>query len=153
MRTWSGGSNTYMSPAGNVSGVASTTVAGVDGCTMVFQGANDNQLLIYSRSPIGNPPTECNNPATNNTGSVTTVFTASLANLPAASPYGKQLTVPGTDSPPIPLDDFSATLFRGAAFQARCPAGQNPLKLQGVWDFLSNSPVDPTDTHNATDPC
>jgi hypothetical protein len=146
-----GGSNTYLSPAGNVSGVGSTVVAGIDACTMIFQGANDNQLVIYARSPIGNPSSECNNPATNSGGSATTVFTGFLTNLPAASPYGKQLTVPGTDSPPIALDDFSATIFRGAAFQARCPAGQNPLKLQGVWDYVPAG--DATDTHNATDPC
>ena len=131
-----GGSNTYLSPAGNVSGVGSTVIAGIDACTMIFQGANDNQLVIYARAPIGDPPTECNNPATNNTGSTTTVFTGTLTNLPPASPYGKQLTVPNTNSPPVALDDFSATIFRGAAFQARCPAGQIPLKLQGVWDYV-----------------
>jgi hypothetical protein len=146
-----GGSNTYLSPAGNTSGVGSTVVTGIDACTMIFQGANDNQLLIYARAPIGNPSTECNNPATNNTGSTTTVFVGNLTNLPAASPYGKQLTVPGTNSPPVALDDFSATLFRGAALQARCPAGQNPMKMQGVWDYVPAG--DPTDTHNATDPC
>jgi hypothetical protein len=146
-----GGSNTYLSPPGNTSGVGSTVVAGIDACTMIFQGANDNQLVIYARSPIGNPSSECNNPATNSGGSATTVFTGTLTNLPAASPYGKQLFVPGTNSPPIALDDFSATIFRGAAFQARCPAGQNPLKLQGVWDYVPAG--DATDTHNATDPC
>jgi hypothetical protein len=118
---------------------------------MIFQGANDNQLLLYSRAPIGNPSTECNNPATNNTGSTTNVFTGTLTNLPAASPYGKQLFVAGTNAPPVSLDDFSATIFRGAAFQARCPAGQNPMKAQGVWDYVPAG--DPTDTHNATDPC
>jgi hypothetical protein len=146
-----GGSNTYLSPAGNVSGVASTTVAGIDGCTMIFQGANDNQVIIYSRSPIGSPPSECNNPATNNTGSTTTVFVGNLTTLPAASPYGRVLTVPGTNSPPIALDDFSSTLARGAAIQARCPAGQNPLKMQGTWDYVPAG--DATDTHNTTDPC
>ncbi len=69
-----GGSNTYLSPAGNVSGVGSTVVAGIDACTMAFKGANNNQIILYARSPIGGPPTECNNPATNNTGSTTTVF-------------------------------------------------------------------------------
>jgi hypothetical protein len=146
-----GGSNTYLSPAGNVSGVGSTVIAGIDACTMIFQGANDNQLLIYSRAPIGGPPTECNNPATNNTGSTTNVFVGTLTNMPAASPYGKQLTVAGTNQPPVALDDFSATIFRGAAFQARCPAGQNPMKMQGVWDYVPAG--DPTDTHNTTDPC
>ena len=39
-----GGSNTYLSPAGDVSGSASTVVAGIDACTMIFKGANNNQI-------------------------------------------------------------------------------------------------------------
>ena len=48
-------------------------IAGIDACTMVFKGANDNQFIIYARAPIGNPSTECNSPATN-TGGTTTVL-------------------------------------------------------------------------------
>jgi hypothetical protein len=146
-----GGSNTYLSPPGNVSGVGSTVVAGIDACTMIFQGANDSQLLIYARAPIGNPSTECNNPATNNGGSATVVFTGTLSNLPLASPYGKQLTVPNTHTANPALDDFSATVFRGAAFRARCPAGQNPMKMQGIWDYTAAG--DANDVRNTTDPC
>ena len=146
-----GGSNTYLSPPGNVSGVGSTIVAGLDACTMAFQGATDSQVLIYARAPIGNPSSECNNPATNTGGSTTLVFTGALTNLPVASPYGKQLTIVNTHIANPSLDDFSATLFRGAAFRARCPAGQNPMKLQGEWDYTAAG--DANDIYNATDPC
>jgi hypothetical protein len=146
-----GGSNTYLSPPGNVSGVGSTVVSGVDACTMIFQGGNDNQLVIYARAPIGNPPSECNNPATNNAGSTTTVFTGFLTNLPAASPYGKQLRVPNTNSPPVALDDFSATLFRGAAIRARCVGAPLVHRMQGIWDYVPAG--DPNDARVATDPC
>jgi hypothetical protein len=146
-----GGSNTYLSPAGNVSGVGSTVIEGLDACTMIFQGANDNQLLIYARAPIGNPSSECNNPATNSGGSATVIFTGTLSHQPAASPYDWTLTVANTHTSNPSLDDFGATLFRGNALQARCPAGQAPHKLQGVWDYTAAG--DANDTHNATDPC
>jgi hypothetical protein len=151
-----GGSNTYLSPPGNVSGVGSTVVTGIDACTMVFKGANNNQVLIWARSPIGNPPSECNNPATNNTGSTTTVFTGSITQQPPASPYGPTLTVPNTNSPPVSLDDFSAVVSRGAAVQAKCPVGQSPLKVQAVFDYVQAN--DPNDTISppyagTTDPC
>jgi hypothetical protein len=137
-----GGSNTYLSPPGNVSGVGSTVIAGVDACTMIFKGANNNQLILYARAPIGNPPSECNNPATNNTGSTTTVFTGTLTNLPPATPYGKQLTVSDTNSPPVSLDDFSATITRGEAFRARCPTLNYKHRMVGIFDYTTT----PTDT-------
>jgi hypothetical protein len=136
-----GGSNTYLSPPGNVSGVGSTVVAGIDACTMIFKGANNNQVLIWARSPIGNPPSECNNPATNSGGSATTVFTGTITQQPPASPYGPTLNVPNTNSPPIALDDFSAVVARGAAFRARC---RNPMKVQAVFDYVPAN--DPNDT-------
>ena len=137
-----GGSNTYLSAPGNVSGVASTVVTGIDACTMAFQGATDSQVILYARAPIGNPPTECNNPATNTGGTTTVLLTGALSNLPAASPYGKQLTVANTHVPNPSLDDFMATIVRGTVFQARCPAGQSPHKLQGVFDYTGTEPND-----------
>jgi hypothetical protein len=147
-----GGSNTYLSPPGNVSGVGSTVVAGVDACTMIFKGANVNQMIIYARAPIGNPPTECNNPATNNAGSTTTVFTGFLSNLPPASPYFKQLRVPNTNSPPVALDDFSATVARGGVFRGRCTnTNPRPHRMQGIWDYVPAG--DPNDARVAVHPC
>ena len=89
-----GGSNTYLSPPGNVSGVASTVVAGIDACTMVFKGANNNQVILFARAPIGNPPSECNNPAGNIGGTTTVLLVGTISNQPLASPYGPTLTVP-----------------------------------------------------------
>ena len=122
-----GGSNTYLSPPGNVSGVGSTTVTGIDACTMIFKGANNNQVLIYARAPIGNPSSECNNPGTNTAGSATVVFTGTISQQPAASPYGPTLTVPNTHTANPSLDDFGATITRGSVVRARCPAGASPL--------------------------
>ena len=139
-----GGSNTYLSPAGNTSGVASTVVAGIDACTMAFKGANANQIILYARAPIGNPSTECNSPATNTGGTTTVLLTGTLSNQPPASPYGPTLTVPNTHVPNPSLDNFNATVVRGAAFRAKCPAGQSPHKLQGVFDYTVAT--DPTDT-------
>ena len=128
-----GGSNTYLSAAGNVSGVASTTVAGIDACTMIFKGATNNQVLIYARAPIGNPSTECNSPSTNTAGSTTIVFTGTLSHQPAASPYDWTLNVPNTHTAAVPLDDFGATITRGTALQARCLArGVNPPHARDV---------------------
>jgi hypothetical protein len=134
-----GGSNTYLSTGlgAQVSGVASTVIAGIDACTMAFKGANVNQIILYARAPIGNPSTECNSPATNTGGTTTVLLTGTLSTLPAASPYGPQLTVPNTHVPNPSLDDFNATITRGTAFQAKCPAGQSPHKLQGVFDYTA----------------
>ncbi|MEK6327362.1 MAG: hypothetical protein AABM66_07550 [Actinomycetota bacterium] len=134
--------NSFLSAPGNVSGLGSTTVAGVDACTMLFKGASNSQVLIWARAPIGNPPSECNNPATNSTGSATVVFTGNITNQPAASPYGPTLTVPNTHTANPALDDFSAVVSRGSVFTARCPAGTSPLKIQAVFDYTST----PTDT-------
>jgi len=141
-----GGVNTYLSTAlgPNVSGVASTTNGQIDACTMLFKGANNNQILLYLRMPIGSPSTECNNPATNTGGSVTVVLTGTLSNLPAASPYGKQLTVPNVSVVAPQVDDFYASVQRGATFQARCPAGQDPHLLQGTFSYTAAG--DATDT-------
>ncbi len=139
-----GGSNTYLSPAGNVSGVGSTTVTGIDACTMLFKGADNNHVLIYARAPIGNPPSECNNPGTNTAGSATVVFTGTISQQPAASPYGPTLTVPNTHTANPSLDDFSAVVQRGSVFRAKCPAGASPLKIQAVFDYTAAG--DATDT-------
>jgi hypothetical protein len=140
-----GGVNTYLSTAlgPNVSGVASTTVAGIDACTMAFKGATTNQILLYLRFPIGSPSTECNNPATNTGGSATVILTGTLSNLAPASPYGTQLTVPNVNVVNPTLDDFYASVERGAIFQARCPAGEDPHLLQGTFSYTA--PGDATD--------
>ena len=150
-----GGSNTYLSPPGNVSGVASTVVAGIDACTMVFKGANNNQVILFARAPIGNPPSECNSPTTNIGGTTTVLLTGTISNQPAASPYGPTLTVPNTHVPNPSLDDYSGTIARGTAVQAKCPAGQSPLKVQAVFDYTGTEPTDTISPPYAgtTDPC
>jgi hypothetical protein len=141
--------NAFLSPAGNVSGVGSTTITGIDACTMIFKGADNTHLTVYARAPIGNPSTECNNPATNSGGSATVIFTGALTTI--AAPYKTKLTVPNTQSANPALDDFSATLSRGAAFRARCPAGTSPHKLLGTLDYTAAG--DANDTYTASDPC
>ena len=146
-----GGSNTYLSAAGHVSGVGSTTVTGIDACTMIFKGASNTQVLIYARAPIGSPSSECNNPGTNTAGSATVVFTGTLSHQPVASPYDWTLNIPNTHTANPSLDDFGATITRGTALQAKCiPAGSTEA-MQGTWDYTGGG--DANDTFTDTDPC
>jgi hypothetical protein len=138
--------NAFLSPAGNVSGVGSTTVTGIDACTMIFKGADNAHLTIYARAPIGNPSSECNNPATNSGGSATVIFTGALSTI--AAPYKTKLTVPNTQSANPALDDFSSTVKRGTVFRAKCVS---PMRMLGFWDYTAAG--DANDTFLATDPC
>jgi hypothetical protein len=146
-----GGSNTYLSAPGNVSGVGSTTVANIDACTMIFKGATVNQVLIYARAPIGNPSSECNSPQTNTAGSATVVFTGTLSHQPLASPYDWTLTVPNTHTANPSLDDFGATITRGTALQAKCVPAGSTHSLNGTWDYTAVG--DNNDVFTDTDPC
>jgi len=151
--------NAYLSTGlgANVSGFGSTVPPGnFAACTMIFKGADNNHVTIYARAPV-TPGTGCNTPASNTQGTTTVVFTGTLSHQPAASPYDVTLAVPGTSAANPALDDFYASLSRGAAFQARCPAGQSPHKIQGTWTY---TPVagDPADTVSppyagTQDPC
>lgn len=150
--------NAYLSTGlgPNVSGVASTTGFGTDACLMAFKGATNNQIVFYARFPIGNPDTECNNPATNMGGTTTVLLTGTLAHQPLASPYDWTLTVPNIQVAHPPLDDAYVSLRRGTAFRAKCPAGQDPHQIEGV--FAYTNPNDPTDTVSppyagTEDPC
>jgi hypothetical protein len=69
-----------------------------------------------------------------------------------SSIYDWTLTVPNTQTANPALDDFYATVTRGAAFRARC-ATRNPSahRMQGTWDYV---PVgDATDSHVAVHAC
>jgi hypothetical protein len=140
----------------NVSGVASTTGAGIDACVMAFKGASNDKIVFYAREPIGNPDTECNNPAANTGGTRTVLFTGTLRHQPLASPYDWTLTVPNIHLADPPVDDVYVSLLRGTAFRAKCPAGQDPHQIEGVFDYTH--PNDPTDTISppyagTEDPC
>ena len=144
--------NAFLSAAGNVSGLGSTVPpANLVACTMIFRGATNNALTIYARAPVANAAA-CNNPATNTGGSATVLFTGNAdasARGVALRRDAQRCPTPHTSNPA--LDDFSATLSRGAAFRAKCPAGVSPHKMQGTWDYTAAG--DPNDTHNASDPC
>ena len=143
--------NAYLSAAGNVSGLGSTVPpANLIACTMIFKGATNNNLTIYARAPVASA-TACNNPATNTGGSATVLFTGTLSHQAAASPYDWTLNVPNTHTANPSLDDFYATVTRGTAFRARCPAGVSPHKMLGTWDYTAAG--DANDSKVATDPC
>ena len=117
--------------------------------------ASNGSVTLYARAPVANAAA-CNNPATNTGGSATVLFTGSITNQPAASPYGPTLTVPNTHTANPALDDFYATSYAWQRLQARCPAGASPLKVQAVFDYTAAG--DPTDTISppyagTTDPC
>jgi hypothetical protein len=144
--------NAYLSPAGNVSGFGSTVPdpGGAPACTMIFKGADNNRVTIYARAPVA-ATTGCNNPATNTGGSATVLFTGVLSTLPTSSPYHHVLTVANTHTANPALDDFYATIRRGATFRASCPAGTSPHRMQTTWDYTAAG--DATDTRVASDPC
>ena len=124
--------NAFLSPAGNVSGLGSTVPpANLIACTMIFKGATNNTLTIYARAPV----------ATRRPGATTRRPTpgarrrccsrARLTHQPAASPYDWTLNVPNTHTANPSLDDFYATVTRGAAFRARCPRWGSPPQDAG----------------------
>jgi hypothetical protein len=146
--------NAYLSTGlGNqVSGFGSTIPdpGGAPACTMIFKGADNNKLTIYARAPVASG-TGCDNPATNTGGTATVIFTGNLTTNPTSSPYHSKLTVPNTHTADPALDDFYATVTRGGAFKARCPAGTSPHKMQGTWDYTAAG--DANDTKVANDAC
>jgi hypothetical protein len=138
--------NAYLSTGlGNqVSGIASTVPnpGGANACVLIFKGSANNRITLYSRAPVATNPDSCNNPATNTGGSATILFTGTITNQPVSSPYGPTLTVPNTQTADPALDDFYATVQRGGVFQARCPAGTSPLKVQAVFSYTGGEPND-----------
>ena len=101
---------------------------------------------------MANATTGCNSPATHTGGSATVLFTGDLTHQPASSIYDWTLKVPNTQTANPALDDFYATVTRGAAFRARC-ATRNPSahRMQGTWDYV---PVgDANDTHVSVHAC
>jgi hypothetical protein len=148
--------NAYLSTGlGNqVSGKGSTipNPGGAVACTMIFKGAANNRLTIYARAPFGAAnAAACDNPATNTGGSATVLFTGSLTQQPASSPYNWTLRVSNTHIANPALDDFYATVVRGSAFRARCSSGVSPHRMQVTWDYTAAG--DANDTRSALDPC
>jgi hypothetical protein len=124
---------------------------------MIFKGADNTHLTVYAAGPVSSATTGCNNPATNTAGAPG-IWTAALTRQPAASPYDWTLTIPGLNSA-AGLDDFYATVRRGAAFRARCPAGTSPHKMRVTWDYTATGDANdttgapPQQTPDPSDPC
>jgi hypothetical protein len=134
----------------NVSGIGSTTVdANGVACTMIFKGADNAHVSIYARAPIANVTTTgCNNPATNTGGSTTLVFTGTLTSTNGTT-YNRKLHVVGTQTANPALDDFYATIDRGAVLKATCPVSGYKFKELGFWDYTATG--DANDTFPAVD--
>ncbi len=118
---------------------------------MLFKGADNLHMTIYWRWPVQSAETSCNNPATNNAGSASLLFTGTLTQLPETSAYGWVLEVPNFHTSNPPVDDLYGTLGRGSAFQAKCPAGTSPFLMRAEWDYTVGG--DLNDVRGATDPC
>jgi len=142
----------------NVSGIASSIPNGGGAvvCTMIFKGADNTHVTIYSRAGVPNATTGCDNPASNTGGVTTILFTGGLSHQATSSIYDWTLTVPNTQTANPPLDDFYATLTRGAAFRARC-ASRSPSahRMLETWDYNLDSPPgsDPNDNYTAVHAC
>jgi len=137
--------NAYLSTGlgNNVSGIASTVPngGGAVGCVMIFKGVDNTHVTLFTRAPVSDAATGCDNPATNTGGLTNVLITGTLTHQPASSPYDYTLTTLNTQTANPALDDFYATLVRGNAFRARC---ENPLKIKAVFDYTVAS--DPNDT-------
>ena len=142
--------NAYLSPSTGVSGRTSTAPpSNFNGCTLVFKGPQQNQVLLYARvTLVANGTANCANPATNTAGNSTVLLTGTIANAGVAG-FGKKLTVPGIANLPLPLDDFYATVKRGSYIQARCTA--SPWRVRGIFAYSGTGQK--TDVSNATQPC
>jgi hypothetical protein len=144
--------NAYLSTPNALSGRASTAPpANLTACTMVFRGPNVNvpgppdpnpTVTLFARAPV-NPQTGCNQTAGNDAGQTTVILRGFLTREAASSPFLWRLRVPNIDASPLPLDDFYATVARGTAHRARCPAN-NVLRLGGIFDYSGSG--------QATDP-
>jgi hypothetical protein len=147
-----GTNNAYLSTGlGNsVSGLGSTTVDATGiACTLIFKGADNTHVSIYARAPIANVTTTgCNNPATNTGGTTTIVFTGTLSNTNGAT-YNTKLHVVNTQTANPALDDFYATLDRGAVIKAKCPSSGYKFKMLGHWVYTAGG--DAADNYTAQD--
>jgi hypothetical protein len=147
------GKNAYLSPANTISGRGSSAPPSNFGvCTMVFKGPTANQVILYGRvAAVANSNPTCTTPAASTPGNVTVTLTGTIANAGVAG-YGKKLTISNIDSLALPLDDFYATINRGAYFKAQCPAGASPWKLRGTFLYSGNGGGG-SDTINKTQAC
>jgi len=144
--------NAYLSPPTAVSGRASTAPASnFGGCTLVFK-KSATQLLLFARMTlVANGTPNCANPATNSAGNTAVTLVGNLTSSTAIADYHTILTVPNVDLQPLPLDDFSAAIKRGAAFQARCRDTNRLLNLRGT--FVYSGSGEAPDTVNRTKAC
>jgi hypothetical protein len=119
---------------------------GINACTLIFNGPlnaqNQRTVTLYARAPI--PATSCNtNPATNHFGETNVVLKGTITASPLAG-FGRRLTVNNIEQSPLPLIDFYAYLKRGSYFQARCPSGTTPWKLNALWVFSGTGQANDT---------
>ena len=118
----------------------------------MFKGPTANQVILYGRvTAVANSNPTCTTPAGSSPGNVTVTLTGTIAAANVAG-YGKKLTVPAIDALALPLDDFYATINRGAYFKARCAAGVSPWKLRGTFLYSGNGGGG-VDTINKTQAC
>jgi len=144
------GKNAYLSPAGTVSGKASTAPPSNFGaCTLVFKGPTANQVLLYTRvfTVVNSNPT-CT--TSNGGGNVTIVLVGTISNAGVAG-FGKKLVTPLPTGISLPLDDFYATVKRGSYVQSKCTT--SPLRIRGIFEYSASAHPYETDTANFSQPC
>ncbi len=144
------GKNAYLSPAGTVSGKASTAPPSNFGaCTLVFKGPTANQVVLYTRvfTTVNSNP---NCTTSTGGGNVTIVLVGTISNSGVAG-FGKKLVTPLPTGISLPLDDFYATVKRGSYVQAKCST--SPLKMRGIFQYSVSTHPYETDTANFAQPC
>ena len=145
--------NAFLSAAGNVSGLGSTVPpANLVACTMIFKGATNNALTIYARAPVANARPRATTRRPTPGARRRCCSRATLTHQPASSAYDWTLNVPNTHTSNPSLDDFYATVTRGAAFRATLPgSGATPTGCRGPG--ITPLPAMRTTRSVATDPC
>jgi hypothetical protein len=148
--------NAYLSPAGGVSGRASTAPASnFPGCVLAFNGKRTAHglptIVLFTRvTVVPNGHANCNKPGSNTSGSTSVTLRGTIGNTGVPG-YAKKLTVPNISSAPLPLDDFTTSVRRGRYVTARCHDGDHRFRIRGTFAYSGSGQA--PDTVTATQKC
>ncbi len=92
----------------------------------------------------------CTNPASNTGGFTSVTLKGTLTNAGVAD-FGKKLTVPGIDTLPLSLDDFTSTIQKGNYVQGRCFDANKTWNMRTT--FVYSGSGEAADTVNSTQHC
>jgi len=147
-----GSSKVSISPSKAQAIVPGPTDFVVNGCVLVFNGANDAAgrptSLVFTRVQVASPPNNtinCSNPAQNENGNTSILLKGIVKPNPSDVPGttadgdftgGKMVDYDHiTDAADIPLHDFQVTVNKGSYLQARCHDADKRLNIRGKFTY------------------